>query len=119
MKNLIVIVALLMVGTSVAAAEVRDARLEGRQTSSELSAPASKTFPAVAKNQTRPLRFQTEEIQELDPYGGTGTSSGSCVKKHYCSGGSICATGECKPDETKSGCTYCTGYKCKSMRCAD
>ena len=74
--------------------------------------------PRVSLNQTRPLRVGTNDIFEPtpvdpdDPYGYTG----SCLKKHKCSGGSICATGNCNADETGNGCAWCTGFKCKSCR---
>ena len=118
MRHLIVVVVLTTVVLSAVAAEATGGRLEAQKSSIERGARISKAFPTVAKNQTRPQRFQTESPEPeipLPPDGGG--NSASCVKKHKCSGGSICATGDCNADETANGCGYCTGFKCKGMNC--
>lgn len=93
---------------------------EGRMTSAMMASSdpgvrAEKAIPRVAKNQVRPS-FETQE-QDLDVEGGGGGYTSACVKKSYCTGGSICATGNCSASETATGCAYCTGFKCKNRRC--
>ena len=75
-------------------------------------------FPRKSANQ---LRVSTLGSDPLEPDWGVGDEgSGSCVKKHKCSGSIIsCATGTCTPDYSLSGgCYYCSGpSKCKSQKC--
>ena len=81
-------------------------------------------FPRVATNQRRP----GDAVQSLagdddlpvpeyiDPYDGTGAQP-VCIVNHTCSGGALCATGECVRSSEGKACAYCTGYKCKNTKC--
>jgi len=120
MRRLVFAMALFVGAASMAAADANETRsTRDRETGGSVAAQPSKSFPTVAKNQRRPIG--TEAIGDPwendwpDPEGGGGVAV--CVKKHYCTGGTICATGTCEPDETKSGCKSCASTKCKNVRC--
>lgn len=82
-----------------------------------VSAPADEADqPRVSTNQQRPGTVQADLIYSptpIDPDAGTGAQT--CLKKHKCSAGTWCATGECQFQETARGCAWCTASKCKGM----
>ena len=83
-------------------------------------APEHASFPRISKNQVRPESTSTLNDPgdlELEPDPGSGGGGLTCVKNHNCTGGSICATGSCDPHSGKD-CKYCTGDKCKGVRCS-
>lgn len=121
MKTSTLLVAAVFLSLSVAATTIEAKGAERAQTSPGTNdARASKAFPTVAKNQTRPARIHSETDIDPDilvPPDEPGTGATQCLRKHKCTGGAICASGSCTADETANGCKWCTGFKCKAASC--
>lgn len=118
MRRVACAVIYLVVAVSVGAMEPASRRV------ADPAEPAP--MPRVSKNQKRPAVVKAACFDEVgnpipcqdDTGSGTGDGSGSaCVRKHKCTGGSVCATGNCEADATANGCSYCSATKCKSMNC--
>jgi len=121
MKRLVLAMVLLVVAAAAWADDGNQTRsARERDGAASVGSRVTKSFPTVAKNQKRPIQGEAGGEPWVndwpDPEGGGGGVT-ECVKKHECSGGAICATGSCNANELKSGCKYCTGYKCKNVTC--
>lgn len=90
MKRLLLVLLVLIVGTTVFADD-RSPIEKGDQNDPGISSPI--VFPTVAKNQTRPGKaiVNFPDVENADPGGGE-LAQGSCNCKRYCSANGIQCT---------------------------